>query len=395
VPVWNKEETNFVVEEKKYEDFEKEAKKYNVAPEVLFMKSQIANQVLQAKGQSLYHAKEYAMYKEHRDAYKKALDFYEKLDKNTPEDEKWRLMTQEGFERADLVPPKNVPIKDYLAQKLKHVEDSMRYIHETSASADAQAKQAEERMNRISTLQDFGLSKTRETIAEAGMNAMLYSQKNKKDLKAPIYIAPENFMPEMYGSQPDEIRKIITESRSEMTRILIKQKGYGESEAKKLAETHIKGTLDTGHFNMWRKYFQAKEGESPEKAEKRFEKWYLDETEKLAKEGIIGHVHLSDNFGYDDEHITPGQGNVPMKEFIKRMEQAGLKDFIVERGGDNPDAMWHFLSDMGSPVYSLGRRMNMGNVRHGHFGYNAPPNYIVGAYSPSNEFRLWSEVPLE
>ncbi len=42
-----------------------------------------------------------------------------------------------------------------------------------------------------------------------------------------------------------------------------------------------------------------------------------------------------------------------------------------------------------------GRPSNFSNIRMGHFGYAAPANYIVGAYAPSAEWKIWSEVPLE
>lgn len=81
------------------------------------------------------------------------------------------------------------------------------------------------------------------------------------------------------------------------------------------------------------------------------------------------------------------------------LEKAGFKDFITEVGSFNANTVLpDTLAELGSPVYALGRHMNpmsMGRFRQGHFGYAAPPNYIVGAYAPSNEFKLWSEVPLE
>ncbi|GIU69549.1 MAG: hypothetical protein KatS3mg002_0785 [Candidatus Woesearchaeota archaeon] len=365
------------------------------------MKSQIANSVLEAKGASLYHAQRYEEFKKERDALMETLKFVEKLEKSTPPEERWKLIenipivqSKIGYKYSKY--EQKMP-SEIIREQIKDITNQMRHIHEASASYDAKAREALEKMNRITTLEDYGLKKSTETIAEAAMNAMYYSEKNKKKLQEPIYIAPESWLPQMYGSHPDEIRNLINKSREEMAKMLM-QKGYSKEEAMQKAKTHIKATIDTGHFNQWRKYWQAKPGEDPEKAEKRFEKWYLDELEKLAKEGIIGHVHLTDNFGYDDEHLTPGQGNVPMKEFLKRMEKAGIKDFIVERGADNPYALQETLAEFGSPIHALtirGRRANFSNIRHGHFGYNAPANYIVGAYAPSNEWKLWSEVPLE
>ncbi|MEM4637519.1 MAG: TIM barrel protein [Candidatus Woesearchaeota archaeon] len=407
VPKWNKEKTNFYVEEKKFEDYVRESEELkkrgiNITPEVLFMKSQIANSVLEAKGASLYHAQRYEELKKERDALMENLKFVEKLEKSTPPEERWKLLEYipKGVTRelgAKYSTREEKMPSEIIKEQIKDLTNQMRHIHEASSSYDARAQQALERMNRITTLEDYGLNKSTETIAQAAINAMYYSEKNKKNIQEPIYVAPESWLPQMYGSHPDEIRTLIQKSREEMAKMLM-QKGYSKEEAMEKAKTHIKATIDTGHFNQWRKYWQAKPGEDPEKAEKRFEKWYLDEVEKLAKEGIIGHVHLTDNFGYDDEHLTPGQGNVPMKEFIKRMEKAGIKDFIVERGSDNPYALHDTLAEFGSPIHALstrGRRFNFSNLRQGHFGYAAPANYIVGAYAPSNEWKLWSEVPLE
>lgn len=408
VPVWQADKTNFKVRERRWDSFIEEAKEFqkkgiDITPEVLFVKTRYANQVLQSKGASLYHAQRYERYQIERQKISDALEFVEKLEKNTPIDEQWKLLEEyDGGIRSSALARKygtreQKKPSDILKEELKQVTDEMRHVHESSASADSQAQQYLQMMNRVTTLEDYGLKKSTETIAEAGMNAMYYSEKNKKKLLEPIYVAPESWLPQMYGSHPDEIRTLISQSRDEMTKMLM-QKGYSKDEAKEKSIAHIKATIDTGHFNQWKRHWQAKPGESPEQADKRFDKWYVDELEKLAKEGIIGHVHLTDNFGYDDEHLTPGQGNAPIKEFMKRMERAGIKDFIVERGSDNPLALQETLAEFGSPIHALsarGRNINFSQVRNGHFGYNAPANYIVGAYAPSNEWKLWSEVPLE
>lgn len=401
VPVWNKDRTNFEVERVEYKDFEAEAKKLaeatstKVAPEVLFFKTQIANKVLQAKGQSLFYAQHYEQYKEKRDAAKKALDFYEKLEKNIPEDEKWKIMVQKRLLPENISPPTHMLPSEFLRQEVKEATDYMRHVHEASAAADAQAKEAWEQMNRVQTIENYGRNKVAQTIADAGLKAMIYTDQHRKELNEPIFVAPENWRPEHYGSHPDEMKTLVVEARKQMQHQLEKE-GYSEEEAKSKAKEHIKATIDVGHFNMWRQHFKAEPGETPEQRNKRFDKWLLKETEKLAKEGIIGHVHLTDNFGYDDEHLTPGEGNVPMKNFIKKMEEAGLKDFIVESGSYNvytalPDT-WAL---MGSPIYSTTRAPTFRAVHEQHFGYHNPSTYIVGAYAPSNEWRLWSEIPLE
>lgn len=401
VPIWNKDKTNFEVERIEYKDFEKRAKALEektgrkIAPEILFFRTQTANKVLQAKGHSLFYARDYEDIKKRRDAAKKALEFYSELEDRIPEEKKWKIMIKEGLIREDLAAPENVLPSEYLKDKIKQHEDYMRHVHEASAAADAQAKEALEQMNRIQTVQDYGKNKVAQTIADAGMKAMIYTDQHRKELNEPIFVAPENWRPEQYGNHPDEVRCLVLESRKKMKEQLIKE-GYSEEEAKGKAKEHIKATIDIGHYNLWRQHFVAKDGETPEQRNKRFDNWILKETEKLAKEGILGHVHLTDNFGYDDEHLTPGQGNVPMKEFIKKMEAVGLKDFIVEAGSYNTTtAMPDTWALMGSPIYTTVKAPTFRSLHEQHFGYHNPATYIVGAYAPSNEWRLWSEVPME
>jgi hypothetical protein len=401
VPVWNAAKTNFDIEQRDFNYFENEAKKLSekngktITPEELFFKSQLADHVSQAKGQSLFSARDYEQIKEARDAAQKALEYYSKFEGILSEDEKWQIMVQKGIVQQGLAPPRNMLPSEFLKEQIKQFDDQMRYVHEASASSDARAREALDRMKRVTTLDKFGTDKTADTIARLGMTAMRYTDAHQKELNEPLYVAPENWDPGAFGSHPDELRKIVEGSRKKMQQKLMGE-GMSEEEAKSKAKTHIKATLDVGHFNLWRQHFQKNEGESPAARDKRFNNWLLAETKKLAKDGIIGHIHLTDNFGYDDEHLTPGQGNVPMKEFIKAMEEAGLKDFIAEAGSFNAASiMPDTWAMMGSPIYGTTRAPTFRSLHEQHFGYHNPSTYIVGAYAPSNEWRLWSEVPLE
>ena len=405
VPIFLEGTTNFDVRPVDFKEYEKQAEEFskegkNVTAEELFFKSQLAINVLQAKGQSLYHAQRYSQYREAREAAQKALEFYKQMDKSLPDDQKWKLMTQKGY-LADInqfAPPKNIPIPDYLQEQVKRLTDEMRHVHESSAHADATAKQTIDRMNHIKRIEEYGLAKTAETVARAGLMAREYYLAHKKDLDEPLFVAPENYRPEQYGSHPEEIRDIVMKSREEMAKRLRNQHpGMSKEDAAAEAKKHIGATVDIGHFNLWRQFYQGDPKDSPEQRHKKFEKWALDETEKLAKEGIISHIHITDNFGFDDEHITPGQGNAPVKEFLKRMEKHGVKGMIAEAGSFNGTTVMHDTwSLMGSPVYGIGRAPStFRGVHQQHFGYHNPSAYIVGAYSPSNEWRLWTEVPFE
>jgi sugar phosphate isomerase/epimerase len=304
----------------------------------------------------------------------------------TPEKDRWKLMEPDKFAQHRY--PEHVPRKDMLAREEERLRMIITGNQSTVTSSLEQYERIKHEMERFKPIEEVGIQRTADTLAKAGIKAMQESNAHKKELKEDIYIAPENVFPDFYGSQAEEMIRIVEESRKEMARRL-KEKGYSESEAKKKAETHIKATLDTGHLNTWRQHFKG--------SDKDFNKWYLDQVQKMVDKKILGHIHLTDNWGYDDEHLTPGQGNTPTKDVVKMLEDAGFKDFIAEVGSFNANTILpDTLAELGSPVYALGRSsMPWGKLRHGHFGYAAPPNYIVGAYSPSNDFKLWSEVPLE
>jgi hypothetical protein len=370
-------------------------------PEEYFARTQIENQILQAKGHSLFYAQHYDQEKKRYTEAKRALEYYEKLEKDLPEEEVWKIAQRmdnpyhplmEGFsEESRWKKP-----TDIMKEIIKRTDLQMRHVHESSSAADVQARTHEETYGQLESAETYGLKKSADTIARLGIFAM--DKTREKHLAKPLFIAPENWHPSQYGSHPEELRTLIEESRKKMTAELATR--YGEEEAKKLAKDHIKATVDIGHMNMWRKHFVRRDGESIESVDKRFNKWMLEQTEKLAKDGIIGHIHLSDNMGYDDEHLTPGQGNVPIKEFMKRMEAAGMKDFLIEVGSFNPvNSFPDTLSYFGSPVYGGSRTTQIpqtfGDVQTRHFGYQAPPYFIAGAYAPSNDWKLWSEVPFE
>ena len=51
-----------------------------------------------------------------------------------------------------------------------------------------------------------------------------------------------------------------------------------------------------------------------------------------------------------------------------------------------------------SPVYGVGAGMRgrgWGSLGEGYLGVAHPPYFVFGGYSPSEEWTLWSGVPLE
>src|SRR3989338_9120042 len=134
--------------------------------------------------------------------------------------------------------------------------------------------------------------------------------------------------------------------------------------------------------------------------------WDVKSIHELAKDGMIGNVHLADNYGYHDDHLAPGQCNSPVREIMNVIRKYCYEKAItVEPGADATTDQGDFFGLMktwrffGSPVYGMGggsRSTSQWNdIQGAYFGQGRPPNYIFGAYAPSNEWQLWSQVPLE
>lgn len=396
VPKFNAEKTNFDVEKLDYNAIVVETDKWNAhcrkgkerTPAEMAAILSLENQVLQQKGSSLYHAKHYEEEKRRLDRMREMKSFVDEIKQRNPNIEPYKLRKLFTDTRYYGQPPEDRDPEEWLNDEIKQKENSLRYTHEASAAADVNARDAEERIKKVQSAERYGIVKTAETIALAGLDAMYTYNKNKDKygLKDPIYVAPENWDPRSYGSHPDEYRKIIEKSREKMAEMLM-SKGKSHDEAMDLAKDHIKGTLDIGHLNMFRYHFEGSDEE--------FDKWMLKQTEDLVSKGYVGHIHLTDNFGFDDEHLTPGQGNVPMMKFLKMLEKRGMKDIIVEQGSFNPQAHLETLELINSPIYGIGRKQRFGQVWQAHYGQSAPPFFIAGSYVPSNDWRPWTEIPLE
>jgi hypothetical protein len=244
----------------------------------------------------------------------------------------------------------------------------------------------------VATVEEIGLEKSAKTMGEAGLYAMEKS-KSKKD---PIFIAPENIFPESgYGGHPKELKNLILKSRESMSQTLQK-KGKSKQVADNLAKNHIKATFDIGHANTWKKYFKGND--------KEFSEWMKKQVQDLAKDEIIGHVHVSDNFGYYDEHVDPGQGNAPISEFISTMKESGYKGkIIVEPGAQDIRAWTSMLRSMNSPIYRIdGATSSWTDVENSFVGQTYSPTYVVGEFAPDASlqeehrgWRFWSGTPIE
>ena len=290
-------------------------------------------------------------------------------------------------------PEKHGSPSQFVEKALDKLKKQTEYYREGAVGQAEQAKEIELQKENAESLETYGLKRSVANIARLGIYA--YEKEKQKKLDRPLYIAPENVFPEHgYGSHPDELKELIIESRKAMVGQLIEKKIVGDKkEAEKIANDHIKATFDIAHANTWRKYFKG--------SDKEFKQWVDQQVQGLLKDKIIGHVHITDNFGYHDEHLTPGEGTAPIKEFLQRLETEGYKGTIVaEPGGQSEGQLFRTLTGAWGlsdyPMYRVDRTgLSWTDVQGSYFGRTESPRFVVGDYAPSKEWTLWSEVPLE
>jgi hypothetical protein len=275
----------------------------------------------------------------------------------------------------------------------------MNYGKETAASARAQEADLDYQAKQVVTVSKYAKEKTAESLARMALYAKEVQETNP-NVKRDLFIAPENIFPEMgYGSHPDEIKEIIMDARTEMEKQLKDgSPGITNKKAEEIAARHIKATFDIGHAHTWKKYFKRNSGESFEKHHERFTKWMMDKVEDLQTSGVLGHVHITDNFGYYDEHISPGQGNVPIKDFLKKLEDLGYKDQItVESAQQDYKALTEMWRVANSPIYKIdSTSRGWTDVENGYFAQTRSPEFLFGPTAPDpRTWSPWSETPME
>jgi hypothetical protein len=337
---------------------------------------------------------------------RKAKEFYDKIEAATDEEEKWKLKEEARSRYSSLVPPETKFPSEMLKESITQATARMKQAQEASAGQWAQAEESVETIRHVETAESYALKEAYDAYAQVGINAMEKSRQLEKQgqLKKPMAIAMENLFPESYGSHPDELISLVKGGRDRMAQML-HQRGMSKDQAQEKAKEHITATFDTGHFNMWRKYWRGDPKKSLEQNDNDFNSWALKKVENLAKSGVVGHLHLVDNYGYQDDHLAPGEGNTPIKEMVQIFKKNGYKgEMIVEPGADYTNDVSGFHSVMktwklfGSGIYGAAGtspRTGWGQVQHGYFGQNQPPYFTFGGYSPSEDWTLWSGVPLE
>ncbi len=391
----------------------KEAKKeedIKIKPEEAYIISTLETNAANSRGWAYYYG---GAFDEHVDKLKqlnKALEFYKKIEETTSEEEKWKLKRQIGqLRHVDaLLPSETKYPTEIIKNAIRDEERQMKQGQEASASQWAQAEESVERIRHVESAETYALKESYDAYAKAGIAAMRETERLKQlgKYKKPIAVAMENLFPETYGSHPDEMIKLVKGSREQMKRLLI-QNGLKEQAASTKADEHIMATIDLGHMNTWRKYWQGDSNKTIDENNKDFDRWAVKKLGDMVDAGIIGHIHLTDNYGYQDDHLAPGEGNTPLREMVKLLKDKGYKgEMIVEPGADYSTDASGFHSVMkawrhfGSPVYGAGSGFGAwsptwNQVGYGWFGSNQPPYFTFGGYSPSEDWTLWSGVQLE
>lgn len=155
-------------------------------------------------------------------------------------------------------------------------------------------------------VEDFSREKSVETISNTALHAY-----EKFGEKAPI-LSIENVYPFMQSSRAKSLRETVEKSREEFAKKLSKEKGLSIKEAEKVAKKIIGVTWDVGHITQLRKY-----GYSDEEI--------AIEARSIA--GLVKHIHLTDNFGFEDSHLPPGMGTAPVRE-----QMEAIKGFLKGKG---------------------------------------------------------------
>jgi hypothetical protein len=289
---------------------------------------------------------------------------------------------------------------------------------ERAAAMAQQEAEIKKTLSRLTPIQEAAIVRTADTLAQAGVIA--FDKTQEKNLAEPLVMTPENIFPWDFGSHPDEMIKMVNSARDRMVKLLTNpavqdmrgrpvenplfHKGMTEHEAEKIAEQHIKSTLDTQHLGMWKKHFDRKPGETEEQRDARFNKWYVEQVEKLAENGIIGNVHLVDGLGLGHSHLPAGQGSYPVAEAIEKLRAKGFTGPISSEGhGEGPErqlmAAWSLVGKPTGLYHAATQRaMSWTEVENSYFGSaKRPPGYIVGEYAKriSDDFTLWSGVAFE
>ena len=416
MPKWDSEKREFEVKPLSWEELEKRANKYNkrfgkeLTPEEFAIKTQLDNQIIQRKGQSLYYSQRYDDQIKQLGALQESLKYYEKMEADMPKEEMWKIMEKDPVFRGQyMFGGKMMKPSEIIGKEIKDIHHHLKHVHEASSAADAQAEELMEQKRNMTSLAKYARGRSVDAYAELGIAAM-EETKHNRNVKKDIHVGPELGWPQAYGGHPEEFIELIQNSRKEMAKKLVKDRGFNEKDAIATAKKHIAGTWDTSHMGMWLNNFK-KDPNNPRETEeqrvKRFKVWYMDMTKRLAETDVVGGIQIVDSASGAHGHLPAGQGFLgqTLIEAVDHLRASGFDGFMVSEGHEEEQfgkgrimlQTWKaFGSDISSGFFD--QPAQWGDVEGAYFGHANPPPYIVGGYAPSEEYRgspFWSGLPLD
>jgi len=270
---------------------------------------------------------------ERRDRLQETLSYYRTLNGTLSSEERWRLerSIQDSLSSRGISVPADIrSVVSLLEDELQANQHIIEASRQSITQGWPQLSQVIASLREIRLLEEHGLEVMAEAIAELGEYCL------SKDDANPIYLAIENLaVPQIFGSSASELLQIIDTSRKKLA-LRLQERGYGNSESKRLARELIGATLDIGHLNSFRQYYH---GDS-------FNKWMSSEVRELSKSGTIYNLHVSDNRG-DDSHLLLGEGNIPIKELLRVLVNDDYKGYVVVEGTGSPGVIKHAFNLLG------------------------------------------------
>ncbi|MBS3135239.1 sugar phosphate isomerase/epimerase [Candidatus Woesearchaeota archaeon] len=236
---------------------------------------------------------------------------------------------------------------------------------------------------RFVSTDEFSKDKISDTVA----NSAFYAYNEYKD-KAPI-VSVENVFPDWTLGRAESLREAVEKSREKFARQLVDKKGMSKSKAEEVSKKLIGATWDVGHITQLRKFGYS-------------DKDIAEEAKKIAP--VVKHIHVTDNFGFSDSHLAPGQGTVPIKEQLEKLKQGLGKEYdkvahIVESGGFasqfKTSPRMQELQYFDSPLYEHQAGPYWKEIAYTHAEYNMG----YGIMFPEKHFEMYgsgfSNLPQE
>lgn len=326
-------------------------------------------------------------------------DMHDKFSRYAPKEEKEDFLnSKEGKEYREMVnlSKKRFEVENKIEKMIENGADKREIEHELEKFKSKFKNEGEvTREELLSVIQkvptpkrfvptdDFAKEKLSETVA----NSAFYAYGEYKD-KAPI-IAVENVFPDWTLGRADSLKEAVIESREKFAKLLHEKKNISKEKAKEISEKLIGATWDVGHITQLKKFGYE-------------DKDIIEEARKIAP--VVKHIHVTDNFGFSDSHLAPGQGTVPINEQLKKLKEGLGKEYdkvahIIESGGFasqfKQSPRIYELQHFNSPLYEM-----RGEPFWNEIAYtNAEYNQGYGMTFPEKHFEMYgsgfSNLPQE